>query len=240
MEIIEKKDNQIVFKAEIEDSLANAIRRHISEIPILAVDTLEIHKNDSSLYDETVAHRVGLTPLKMEKTFTDKTEVKLKLSTEKEGMVYSGELKGGADVVFGKIPITALNKGQELEFVATAKMGKGSEHSKFIPGLMFYRNTAEIILDKEFLPEIKKILPEIEIKEKGDKIILNDLGKTEIVDVIEGLVYERSKEAEVKRKDELIITVESFGQLEVKDVFKKSIDALEKDLKEISKVVDKI
>src|SRR3989344_1691836 len=166
MEIIEKKDNQIVFKEKIEDSLANAIRRYIFEIPVLAVEELEIHKNDSPLYDETIAHRVGLIPLKMDKTFNDKTEIKLKLSTTKEGFVLSEELKGGADVAYNKIPITSLNKGQELELVETAKLGKGSEHSKFTPGLMFYRNSAEITVGKEILDEIKKIAPHAEIKEK--------------------------------------------------------------------------
>jgi len=41
-----------------------------------------------------------------------------------------------------KTPITFLNKGQELEIKATTKMGRGVEHSKFSPGLMFYRNIA--------------------------------------------------------------------------------------------------
>ena len=64
MEIIERKENQITFRAEISDSLANAVRRYINQIPILAIDEVEIYKNDSPLYDETVAHRIGLIPLK--------------------------------------------------------------------------------------------------------------------------------------------------------------------------------
>lgn len=136
MEIIENKDNQIIFKTEITESLANAIRRYFDEVPVLAIDEVEISKNDSSLYDETIAHRLGLVPLKMDKKVK---KVKLKLSVKKEGFVYSGELSP-KKVVYEGIPLTLLNKGQEIELVATACQGKGSEHSKFSPGLMFYRD----------------------------------------------------------------------------------------------------
>ena len=135
MKIIEKKNDQIVFEAKIEDSLANAIRRYVNHIPIIAVDEVNIFKNDSPLYDETLAHRVGLVPLKMDKSA--KKEAKLKLSVNKEGMVYSGELKGDAKPVYDNIPLTFINKEQEMEFEATIKIGKGIEHSKFSPGMMF-------------------------------------------------------------------------------------------------------
>ena len=142
MKIIEKKPNQIVFSTKIEETLANAIRRYLNQIPILAIDELEISKNDSPLYDETIAHRIGLIPLKMDKL--DKKPIKLKLSSKKEGIVFSEELKGKAKIAYENIPITFLNKNSELEFTATTKLGKGSEHSKFSPGLMFYRNLIEL------------------------------------------------------------------------------------------------
>lgn len=233
MDILEKKENQITFKADIEESLANAIRRYIYQIPVLAVDEVDIMKNDSPLYDETVAHRIGLIPLK-----TDKYgEGKIKLKTNKEGVVHSGELKGPIKVVYENIPITHLNKGQELEMVASVKAGKGSEHVKFAPGLMFYRNISEITLDKSFLDSVKKLCPEVNVKEKGDKIVISDDATKEVCDVCEGICNEKGKEAEVETKEGLIITLESFGQLGVKDIFKKSIDALKKDLAEISKKV---
>jgi DNA-directed RNA polymerase subunit D len=237
MELIEKQDNKIIFRAEIDESLVNSIRRYVMEIPILAVDELEIHRNDSPLYDETIAHRVGLIPLKMEKTFKEGTEIKLKLKTDKEGSVYSGDMKGGAEVVYDKIPITLLHKGQEIEFGASAKIGRGSEHSKFNPGLIFYRNVSEISFDKGLSDELRKILPDVSIKDKGGKGVVMDNGVTEIADLIEGLANEKKKEITVDRKDELIITVESFGQIDSKEIFKKSIESLKKDLDEVVKVI---
>tara|TARA_Y100000310_G_C20456366_1_gene703259 strand:- start:153 stop:869 length:717 start_codon:yes stop_codon:yes gene_type:complete len=237
MEAINKKNDGLVFKAKIEESLANAIRRYIGEIPILAVDEVEISKNDSALYDETISHRIGLIPLKTDKTVNEKTKGFLKLSVKTEGIVNSGELKGDLKVVYDNIPITILTKGQELELVANVRAGKGDEHARFSPGLMFYRNTSEITMDKEFLGEVKKICPNNEIKEKGDKIIVIDDKEKGVCDVCEGICERAKKKSETEYKDELIINIESFGQMNAGDIFKKSIDALKKDLAEVSKKV---
>lgn len=186
MELIEKKDNQIIFKTEISESLANAIRRYMNEIPVLAIDEVEISKNDSPLYDETIAHRLGLVVLKTDKTAGGKTTTNFKLNVKKDGMVYSGELSP-AKVVYDKIPITLLNKGQELQLVAITRMGKGIEHSKFSPGFLFYRDSVNA-----------------------------------------------EEETDSKEK---VLSLESFGQLTVKDIFAKSIDALKKDLVSVSKKI---
>ncbi len=237
MKIIEKTKDQIVFSADIDESTANAIRRYVGQVPILAIDELEISRNDSPLYDETIAHRVGLVPLKMDKSGE---KGKLKLNVKREGTVYSGDMKGHPEVIYKNIPITTLDKGQELEFTATVRLGKGTEHSKFFPGIMFYRSPSEITMDKEFLEEVKKIVPNAEIKEKGNKIVVMDNKKTEIVDVCEGISNKKKKKAEIVFGKDLIITVESFGQIDAKDIFKESIDALRKDLTSVEKAIDKI
>jgi len=64
MELIEKKENQITFIAEADERLMNSIRRYVNQIPVLAFDEVVISRNDSPLYDETIAHRMGLIPLK--------------------------------------------------------------------------------------------------------------------------------------------------------------------------------
>ena len=236
MKIIEKNENQISFEAKIEDSLANAIRRYVNHVPILAVDEILISKNDSPLYDEIVSHRVGLIPLKMEKS---KKEAKLKLSVNKEGMVHSGELKGGIKPVYDNIPITYLNKEQEMEFEATIKTGIGSEHSKFSPGMIYYRNVAEITMDKDLKEQVRNACPDNEIKDKGSKIVVVDNGKKEVTDICERIGNENGKSAEVEFNDDLIVTIESFGQISPEEIFKKSIEELEKDLGTVSKKIDK-
>lgn len=240
MKKIEKTENQIVFNAEIGETLANAIRRYLHQIPIMAVDTVEISRNDSPLYDETVAHRIGLIPLKSEKAITSKSEAKLKLEVKREGKVYSGDLKGDIKIVYDKIPITTLGKDQEMKIVANVRPGTGTEHSKFSPGLMFYRHATEVTLDKSLSEEIKSVCRDNEIKEKGDKIIVMDNLKKEVTDVCEGISHKQKKKAEVKATGELIISVESFGQITPDKMVAESISALRKDLAEISKAVSKI
>ena len=238
MKIIEKKDNQIIFRTEIEESLANAIRRYLNQIPIFAVDEVEISKNDSSLYDETIAHRIGLILLKVDKS-NEKTNFKLKLSTKKEGMVYSGELTG-IKVVYDKIPITTLNKGQELELTATVKAGKGKDHSKFSPGLMFYRNIIDIKIDKDCPQEVMNVCPQNILKSENGKIIITNNSKCDMCEACVEMCKKQGKDAiNLVPTNELVITIESFGQLSVEEIFKKSIEALKKDLTEISKKVSK-
>lgn len=239
MKKISSKENQLVFSAEIDESLANAVRRYLAQIPIVAIDEVEISKNDSPLYDETVAQRMGLIPLKMPSGSVKDKEFKMKLVSSTEGFVKSGEIKGDLKVVYEEMPITFLNKGQEIEMTAVAKAGKGSQHSKFTPGLMFYRNSSEITLDKEFLNEIKSVFPKVEVKEKGNKIIVSDSQKEEVADFCDGLAQKSAKEIEIKYNPELIITLESFGQIAVDDIFKKAIEELQKDLEKVEKEISK-
>ena len=235
MENINKTDDKYIFKAKIEDSLANAIRRYVGQIQIAAIDEVEIVKNDSPLYDETLAHRLGLIPLKQ----GSKKEGKLRLNSQEKGVVYSGALKGDFDVVYDKIPITLLSDGQEIELVATVKMGIGQNHAKFSPGIMNYRENSEIYTDKEIAEKIKNAHPNIEVKQKGDKYVIVDDKEKEITDLCEGLAEKHNKKIEVKTNGEIIISLESFGQLDAKNIFIKSIDALEKDLNEITKKLGK-
>lgn len=237
MEQIEKKDNQITFKAELEESLANAIRRYVAEIQIMAIDEVEISKNGSPLYDETVAHRLGLIPLVMEKGMEDKAVRKLKLIAKKEGYVKSGELSGSAKVVFDEIPITLLNKDQELVLTASTKVGKGSEHSKFTPGLMFYRNIIDVKIEKDCPAEVVKICPKEVFVNEGRVVVKN----SEKCDMCEACVEFCKKQGKnsitLSLTKELAVTIESFGQIDSKEILVQSIAVLKKDLAEVSKKV---
>ncbi len=237
MEIIEKKENKIIFKTKLDTSLSNAIRRYVYQIPILAIDEVEIHKNDSALYDETIAHRLGLIPLDSKKA-SSKKEASLKLDVKKEGAVYSGEFHGEVKPVYDKIPITSLSKGQEIELTAIARMGKGSTHAKFSPGFITYREAMDVKIDKNIPKEFLDELPE-QVAKKGEAIVY-DPSVWERVEYCAEVANKKDKEyVKITPSGEVVLSVESFGQITPEEIFKKAIEVLRDDLEELSKSVSK-
>ncbi len=230
MEIILNKDNNLMIRMDANYTLANALRRSADEIPTLAVDEVEIFKNDSALYDETLAHRIGLVPLKTDKKMGEKTSIQLKLVKSSPGWVYSGDLKGNK-VVYDKMPLTLLEKGQEIELVATAKLGKGSEHSKHSPGLIYYKDLYEIKSSKQ---DVEKIIENskglIKPEKKGTGWVC-DLNDSELEEI-----QEKDKEA-VKESGEIILVVESWGNFSAEDLLLNAIEALSENLTEFEKSV---
>ncbi len=228
MELIKKTPEFLALRIDANEPLANAVRRSVAEVPTLAIDEVEIFRNDSALYDEMLALRLGLVPLVTEKGMSKKTKIALKLSETGPGMVYAEDIDGNVDVVHKKMPIVILGEGHKLELSATAVLGKGIEHAKYTPGLCYYRHLCEI----KSSPEIDKIVENskgmIKPEKKGNKWIC-DINEADIV-----RIEEFDKEA-VKPSGELLFMIESYGQMDAKDIFTKAISALTENLDEFSK-----
>ncbi len=234
MEKIKQTEDKLVFSAKISATLANSIRRSIGAIPVTAVDELHIEKNDSALYDETVAHRIGLIPLKAPNNSKDSV-FELSVSKTGPGYVYSSDIKGDCEVVYDKMPITLLKEGQEFKAKCITKVGYGLDHAKFSPGMMFYRNSCTVSLPKKYKEIISSTFPENKIKDKGDSIIVYDDKIKPVSDFCEGLCQRDKESCEVKEDSNMIITIESFGQMSAEEIFKSAIDVLKSDLSELSK-----
>ena len=230
MSVVEKSPNQLVLRIPANESLANAIRRSVAEVPTLAIEDVEIFKNDSVLYDEILAHRLGLTPLKTEKSMSSKTKIDFKLSKTGPCTVYASDLSGSGDVVFDKMPITVLGEGHKLELVATAMLGKGINHAKFTPGLCYYRH----ILSVKASPEIDSIVQKskgiIKPEKKGSSWLC-DLNDADIEKVT------KVKEDSISDSDEILFFIESYGNMSAQDIFAKAVEALEDNLKEFEKAI---
>ncbi len=212
----DKKQGKISFATDMSISLANAIRRSVLEIPIMAIDEVEIAQNDSALFDEILAHRLGLVPIKTEKTIK---ETKFKLKEVGPKMVYSTDLKPSVETDY-KLPITLLDSEQEIQLVAIARIGKGIEHIKYSPGLMYYRhNVDEDIVNFVSVDENGKVsYDEKELKEKCNE-------------------NQAEKIKKLKEVNELFVGIESWGQLDAKKIFTEAIDILDKNLNELSKAI---
>lgn len=254
IEKIYKKDKICFLIKGIRNSIINAIRRSVLEIPVLAIDSVEFYKNDSALYDEILAHRLGLIPLKTPQNFTlrEKCSCKgkgclkctamFKLKAKGPCTVYASDLKGkGAEVVYKEMPIVILSKDQELELVAEATLGKGKEHAKYTPGLLWF-NAYPIIEIKgcKGCGDCIKVCPKKAIDLKDNEITIDSL-KCDLCNACVEFVKNKEKcKINIKPSDQdFIVFVESFGQLEPEDIFTEAITALNNNLEELAKFLKK-
>ena len=174
----------------------------------MAIDEVEISKNDSPLYDETLAHRIGLIPLVNSGA---KEGGKIKLDVKKEGFVNSGDFTGSTKVVYDKIPLTHLAKGQEVNLVAITKSGTGSEHAKFSPGIMFYKNLLDIKINKNCPKEILDSCPKKILQNKEGKIEVKEAYKCDVCEICQELCEKSNKDyVQITPTNKLVITLESF------------------------------
>ena len=62
VKVLQETEDTIVLQLEgVDRSYANAVRRFaISEVPSMAIDDIVILENSSVLYDEILAHRLGM------------------------------------------------------------------------------------------------------------------------------------------------------------------------------------
>ncbi len=228
-----ENDGKLVFKTEMDLTLANAIRRSVGEVQTLAIDEVDFYKNDSALYDEVIAHRLGLVPLKNQKMKEGQTiEMKIKVKGEEKGEnVLAGEM--GDLVVYDAIPITFLEKGQELELVARASAGVGREHAKHMPGLVYYKllNNIKISKEGEKQSELAEIYPrtfEFDGKLKVKNGWADDLDQSDMKE-FDGIT--------ITPTEEVVVIIETWKQMSCKEIFLDSIKALDKQLNELSKAI---
>ncbi|AAT43807.1 DNA-directed RNA polymerase subunit D [Picrophilus oshimae] len=208
LDIIELKDNYIKFSISgITPAIANSIRRTlINDIPKLAIENVVFHHGeirdsegnvyDSSLplFDEVVALRLGLIPLK-----TDlKMNFRDQCSCNGEGcdlctVKYSINKLGPADVfssdlipinnpdlkpVDPMIPIVKLKKGQAMLVTCEAIMGRGKDHAKWqVTSGVSYKYHREFKINKNELENwsfYKDKCPKSVISENENEITFTD------------------------------------------------------------------
>ncbi len=238
----------------IHYTYANGLRRlMMNYTPTMAIETVEFRKNSSSLYDEMVAHRLGLLALKTdlkgykmaetpEEVESAKCSVKLSLKAKGPCTVYASEIKSKDPEivpVFLKTPIVKLLKGQELEFEALAILGIGVDHVKWCPGLIFYsyEPTVTVNNNSSKFDEVKDKYPP-QIFDKKGKIDKSLINTQTLIDACVGVCDDVVKVE--YNQENFIFTIESFGQLSCKETMLKALDVFNEKLDNLQKEMVKI
>lgn len=155
LEVVERTEDSLALVIRgLPLGLVNAIRRiMIAEVPSMAIDDVLIVENSSFIYDEVLAHRLGLIPLITDLDSFVKPEdcdcgeplgcgrcrAVLLLDVEAKDsirIVYSSDLKPDPSnptvrPVNPSIPIAKLAPGQRIKLEAYARLGVGLQHAKW-------------------------------------------------------------------------------------------------------------
>lgn len=262
LEIIEQRENFVRFVlSSITPTFANTLRRLImSEVPTMAIDEVIIIENTTPLYDEIVAHRLGLMPLKTDlKNYVLPTECtcggqgctscEVSLTLEKLGekdteIVYSNTLlsqDSKITPVFPNIPILKMAKGQKIFLEAIARLGRGLEHAKWQPiSTVSYKYYPIVEFNEKnctYCGDCAEVCPRDIIKVENRKIfaenVINCSLCNQCVDTCEVDAVSVSTTGE-----DFIFTVESTGTLTVQEIILKALDILKKKATEFKTYVE--
>ena len=158
LKLLESKGNRIRFSISgIDYAFANAIRRIASnEVPVMAIEAVDIEDNSSGFFDEVIAHRLGLIPLTFPEDVYEmpsdenkgKSSSEVVLVLEKQGpcVVKAGDLVSTDKEVRPtdpEIPIVELIEGQRVKLEASAQLGVGAAHAKWQCAIIGYECSAE-------------------------------------------------------------------------------------------------
>ena len=231
-------------------AMMNALRRTIiNEVPVLAVHTIDFRAQTSALYDEMLAHRIGLNPITTDYSSYDYEDIKdenersarskLTLTLVAKGpiVVKASEIKSkdpAIKSVYPEMPLVKLDEGQELEFEATAIMGKGKQHAKWVPGIVSYYHEPVIKVNN---PSPDKSTRENYPQEifNGTKIDSEKINTPELLDAVDGV--DDSVLTIDKKSDSFVFLAESFGMISPKEMIIRGVSELTSMLDELQKEV---
>ncbi|MBW6461587.1 MAG: DNA-directed RNA polymerase subunit D [DPANN group archaeon] len=166
------------LKLEISETtpvFVNSLRRVIMQgIPILSMTSVDFIDNTSALYDEIIAHRLGLLPLvfdlkklvlvadcKCGGKGCSACQVKFVLKKDGPCTVYAKDFKStDPDVmpVDGDIIIVKLLDGQSIDLEGTANIGFARDHAKWQSSIVGYGFYPTLKVDAKRIKEAKECI----------------------------------------------------------------------------------
>jgi len=163
IKLLQQKDDTVrLLLSETDPSYANALRRVlIADVPKMAIEDVEFHlgpiraedgkeyESVSPLFDEIIAHRLGLVPIPTDLALYNPREncpschgegcpsctIIYSINKRGPGLVTSADLEPIGDPKLRPkdqgIPIVQLSDGQAILIYATAQLGTGKDHAKW-------------------------------------------------------------------------------------------------------------
>jgi DNA-directed RNA polymerase subunit D len=248
-------------------AFANAFRRAmIGEVPTLAIEDVRIYDNTSAFFDEMLAHRLGLIPIKTDLSTYSTQEnctcggagcpgctVTFTLSVEGPKTVLSSDLipqDPNATPVYDNIPIVKLAKGQKLVVEARAVLNTGREHAKWQPTLVCgYKNYPVVSISEtcDACGNCVDECPREVLATKGKKV---EIAEGKLPDCSMCRLCERACLASgigdepaitiSAESDRYIFVVESDGSLPVKEIMDRALQYIRDQSNELERQLGEI
>ncbi|MHA1379051.1 MAG: DNA-directed RNA polymerase subunit D [Candidatus Helarchaeota archaeon] len=262
--IIEKSKEKLKLIIEgFEPSFINSLRRIIlAEVPTLAIEDVWIVENTSPLYDEIIAKRLGLIPIKTDlESFilpdqcscngAGCPQCQVAFTLNKEALddrivVYSGDLESQDPESIpsvDKIPILHLEKGQKIVLEAYAKLGLGLDHAKWQSvGTCSFSFLPKINIDYEKCTVCgicAEQCPRNIIKIKDDRVSIENVLDCSLCTICEKVCEEEAIKISWNRNNS-IFKLESTGALPPEKIIFQAATILKNKGKELLKKLDEI
>ena len=254
------ENDEFSFISTFSLDLLNSLRRiAISEVPTIAIEKLQIRKNESNANDLFLSHRLAQIPIQSsgcntiegfnypsdcvcESSICNKCAVIFTLSlTNKTNRlidVSSSHLKSNSKnhTPMSGVKITTLGSGKSIEFMCYGRKGIGKMHAKWQPTTICTVTSIAKITPKQNCD------PEKLVEVCPRKVFKMD-PKTGfgLPDIEECDFCMRCQEyAEVEDGDFHVFTLEACGQLKARELFLLAVRVLKNKSKEIKGGVDKL
>ncbi|MEM0353075.1 MAG: DNA-directed RNA polymerase subunit D [Archaeoglobaceae archaeon] len=258
IEFLSESDEKIVFiLRNASPALANSIRRAMkSLVPTLAIDYVDFYANSSYFYDEMIAHRLAMIPIKTVDRFKMQKEcscggvgcpscqVSFRLNVEGPRIVYSGDFVSDDPEVhfaYKDVPVLELFNGQQLMIEAVARLGTGKEHSKFQPvSICFYKIIPRIEISKNCnqCKECIKACPRNLLELKDNKVVVTNLLECSMCKECENACEEKA--IRIFETNDFLFTAEATGAMPAKIVLKKALEILKSKAENFGKLLAEI